>query len=274
MSLLEQSTVSRHRVVALINPVLHCRSTCVELLDAGVNLVGIVEAQTKTRGLPIGTFRRQARKNGYRAALSQVAARLAYLAANRKADQKIYRRLFDAQRVQAELRAWQGPVIECRSFSEPQVFQELRNLRPDILIVHSQSWVPRKIRDVPSTGLVIGGHPGITPNFRGSHSSFWALLHQQPEMIGWTAFHVDKGVDTGDVIIQGRIDVEDDDSFMSLNWRGMKQIAKAQAEAIREYDRTGRVNRMPHQAVPPDSDFGLPGLGDYIRYCRCQSVAR
>ena len=113
MSLLEQSTVSRHRVVALINPVLHCRSTCVELLDAGVNLVGIVEAQTKTRGLPIGTFRRQARKNGYRAALSQVAARLAYLAANRKADQKIYRRLFDAQRVQAELRAWQGPVIEC-----------------------------------------------------------------------------------------------------------------------------------------------------------------
>lgn len=270
----DQPPSSRNRVVALINPVLHCRSTCAELIGAGVNLVGIVEAKTKTGGLPIATFRRQARRHGFKSALSQVAARLAYLATNRKADREIYRSLFDADQISAALNEWSGRVVECGDYSEPHVLSQLTELQPDILVVHSQSWVPKKIREVPSTGLVIGGHPGITPNFRGSHSSFWALLNQQPEMIGWTTFHVDKGVDTGDVIVQGRLDVEENDSFMSLNWRGMKHIAKAQAEAIQQFVQTGEVNRLPHQEITPDSDFGLPGLGDYIRYRRSQSVAR
>ena len=46
------------RVVALISPGLHCQYTCAELIRAGVNLVGIVEANTKTAGLPVGTLRR------------------------------------------------------------------------------------------------------------------------------------------------------------------------------------------------------------------------
>lgn len=274
MSPLKQDADTRHRVVALINPVLHCRSTCVDLLDGGVNLVGVVEAKTKTGGLPIQTFRRQVKKHGYRSALSQVAARFAYLAANRKADRQIYGTLYDGDRIQRVLSDWGGPVIRCGSYSDSHVRQQLTDLRPDILVVHSQSWVPKTIREVPTTGLVIGGHPGITPHFRGSHSSFWALLNQQPDMVGWTAFHVDKGVDTGDVIVQGRIEVEDGDSFMSLNWRGMKQIAKAQADAIREFDKTGQVNRQPHQQIPPDSDFGLPGLAEYLRYRRSQAIAR
>lgn len=265
---------SRHRVVALINPVLHCRSTCADLLEAGVNLVGIVEAQPRQAGLPIATFKRQAKKQGYGTALSQVAARLVYLAANRKIDKQLYRELFNEQHVSTVLSNWSGSTIRCREYSDSDAVQQVADLRPDILVVHSQSWVPKKVRDLAATGLVIGGHPGITPHYRGSHSSFWALLNQQPDMVGWTAFHVDKGVDTGDVIVQGRLQIEERDSFMSLNWRGMKQIAKAQAETILQYDRTGDVTRTPHGTVDEDSNFSLPGLSDYVRYRWTQQLAR
>lgn len=267
-------TKKRNRVVALINPTLHGRSTCAELLQSGVNLVGIVEAQTKTKGLPLATFRRLCRKKGLIPALSQVAARLVYLATNRKADRDIYRTLFDESAVLRTLKDWNGPTISCRSYADSHTLRAIRELEPDILVVHSQSWVGPKVREIPTTGLVIGGHPGITPHFRGSHSSFWALLNNQPEKIGWTAFHVDKGVDTGDVIVQGRLQVQPGDSYMTLNWQGMKQIAKAQATAILEFDSTGHITRKPHTDIPADSEFGLPRLGEYLEYCRTQNLAR
>ena len=260
------------RVVALINPVLHCRSTCAELINQGVNLVGIVEAQTRQAGLPLGTFRRLVKKQGLAATSSQVAARLAYLVANRRADRRIYDQLFDREQIEQTLAAWNGPTIECGDYGE--VIPAIRDLQPDILVVHSQSWVTKRVRDLALKGLVIGGHPGITPHFRGSHSSFWALLNEQPEMVGWTTFHVDKGVDSGDVIVQGRMQVEPGDSYMSLNWRGMKEIAKAQAAAIVEFDRSGRIPRTPHRQIPPDSEYGLPGLRQFLSYRRRQKLAR
>ncbi|MEO1982508.1 MAG: hypothetical protein ABGZ24_18520, partial [Fuerstiella sp.] len=73
---------------------------------------------------------------------------------------------------------------------------------------------------------------------------------------------------------QGRLEVQPDDSYMTLNWRGMSEIAKAQAEAIREFDRTGRIPRIPHECIPPDSDFGLPGLRQYLKYRSTQNLAR
>ena len=264
----------RHRVVALINPNLHCRATCAELINAGVNLVGIVEAQTKTGGLPVANFKRLVKKQGLTTTASQVAARLAYNVANRSKDRRLYEELFNRDHIESTLRRWNGPVVTCTDYAESSAMAAIQQLSPDILVVHSQSWVTRKVRELAATGLVIGGHPGITPHYRGSHSSFWALLNKQPEMVGWTAFHVDKGVDTGDVIVQGRLEVQPDDSYVTLNWRGMVEIAKAQAAAISNYDQHGIVSRIPHAAVPDDSEFGLPGVVEYLRYRRSQSLAR
>ncbi|MCP4788533.1 MAG: hypothetical protein GY903_06330 [Fuerstiella sp.] len=270
----DESAARRHRVVMLINPVLHCRATCARLIEADVDVVGIVEAETRSNGLPLASFRRLLKRQGVVSTASQVAARLVYKAANRKADRRIYRQLFDRSHVDEVLRQQNAPVIRCRSYSEPAARQAMADLQPDVLVVHSQSWVPKNVRQLPTTGLVLGGHPGLTPFYRGSHSSFWALLNQQPQMIGWTAFHVDKGVDTGDVVIQGRLKVQPNDSYMTLNWRGMSEIARAQAAAIREFDRTGRIPRIPHECIPPESNFGLPGLRQYLKYRSTQHLAR
>ncbi|APZ93500.1 formyltransferase family protein [Fuerstiella marisgermanici] len=270
----KQAKQSGSRVVALINPVLHCRSTCAELINSGVNLVGIVEANSKPSGLPFATFKRLLKKQGIGSTASQVAARLAYQAINRNEDQRIYRELFDHAAINQTLQRWDGPVVSCRDYGDAESMAAIRDLRPDILVVHSQSWVTKRVRALAASGLVIGGHPGLTPFYRGSHSSFWALLNQQPQKIGWSTFHVDKGVDSGAVIVQGRLTPEADDSYMTLNWRGMKQIAKSQAAAILEYDRSRTIPCQPHAEIPPNSEFGLPGLRDYVRYRRVQKAVR
>ena len=264
----------RHRVVALVNPRLQCQATCATLIDSGVNLVGIVECNPHSNGLPIKSFIRLVKKNGLFRTLSQVVARGIYAVRNRRSDSKLFDQLFDQEAIERSLANWSGERIVCESYSDAQTMEKLRELKPDVLVVHSQSWVTKRVRAIPTKGLVIGGHPGITPHYRGSHSPFWALLHNKPEMVGWTVFHVDQGVDCGDVISQGRLPIEPGDSYMSLNWRGMQQIAQAQADAILNLDRGQPVPRQPHEEIPRHSEFGLPGLFSYLRYLRRQTLAR
>jgi len=264
----------KHRVVALVNPRLQCLSTCATLIDAGVNLVGVVESNPRTAGLPLKSLRRLVKKNGLPTTISQVISRCVYTVRNRRSDAQIFDELFHRTAIEDTLAEWSGERIECENYGDAETRTRIRSLKPDILVVHSQSWVTKRVREIPTTGIVIGGHPGITPFYRGSHSPFWALLHNKPELVGWTVFHVNQGVDCGDVIRQGRLNIQPGDSYMSLNWRGMKQIASAQADVILKFDRGEAIPRQPHSEIPRDSEFGLPGVFSYFRYLRRQSAAR
>ena len=141
----------------------------------------------------------------------------------------------------------------------------MTKLRPAILLVHSQTWVSKKIRELPGLSYVIGGHPGITPRYRGSHSSFWALYNQDSENLGWTVFHLDGGVDTGDVIAQGRISPGKSDSFNVINWQAMRCIGVKQAEVIVAFDRGDPIPRKKHDSIPEGSEYSLPTFGPYCK---------
>lgn len=270
----KESIQKQHRVVALVNPRLQCQATCATLIESGVNLVGIVECDPHTSGLPMKSLSRLIKKNGLLRTVSQVIARGVYAFRNRRSDAKLFNQLFDSKAIERTLADWSGTRIACDSYGDAETMEQIQELQPDVLVVHSQSWVTKRVRDIPKTGLVIGGHPGITPFYRGSHSPFWALLHNKPEMVGWTVFHVDKGVDCGDVVRQGQLPIESGDSYMSLNWRGMKHIAQAQADTILKLDQGKSVPRRPHVEIPADSEFGLPGVFSYLRYLRRQTLAR
>ena len=69
-------------------------------------------------------------------------------------------------------------------------------MKPDILIVHTKSWVDKNIREIESVKYVIGGHPGITQFYRGAHSSFWAIYNNDYKLaikcikkIRWIKIH-------------------------------------------------------------------------------------
>src|SRR5262249_12954124 len=49
---------------------------------------------------------------------------------------------------------------------------------------------------IPRLGMFVF-HPGVTPEYRGPHSAFWATLNQELWGIGWSLLRVDKGIDTG-----------------------------------------------------------------------------
>ena len=60
---------------------------------------------------------------------------------------------------------------------------------------------------------IINLHAGITPFYRGVHGAYWALISSDLENCGVTVHFVDKGVDTGRVIYQKKIEITSMDNF-------------------------------------------------------------
>ena len=120
----------------------------------------------------------------------------------------------------------------------------------------------KSVRSLARDGLVIGGHPGITPRYRGGCSAFWALYNSKPEDVGWTVFNLDSGADTGPIISSGRTLVHHGDSFVSLDWKGMTRIAEEQIRVIAALDQGAPVQLRPREPIPDDSFFGYLTLWD------------
>ena len=67
-------------------------------------------------------------------------------------------------------------------------------------------------------GRVINVHPALLPQFPGAHAIEEALAAGVPET-GATVHFVDEGIDTGDVIVQERVSVEEGDTIETLRAR-------------------------------------------------------
>ena len=255
---------TKPRVVALLGNDSQHRNTLATLIDNGINVVGVCIADEKTRGLPLKYILKSASRRGWVNTISQVLARLLYLARNRKRDKKLKSKIFDDAKNKKSISEMVAPIGVDKGYSLQRDF--ISNLKPEILVVHTGSWVGKDIRELSSVKYAIGGHPGITPFYRGSHSPFWAIYNRDYKNIGWTCFLVDKGVDTGPFVEQGYIVPSKEDTYMSLSWRGMVQIALSQVKAIKTYSTDRKISVTPHKFIPDNSEYFVPTLSQQIRF--------
>lgn len=264
----------RNRVVAMVGSALTNLKTCTTLIEHDVNLVGICICDQRLLRLPFRYVWKSVRRYGVGTAMGQIAGRIYYRLLNRVRDLHVYRRLYDEVAIQAVLQDWQGEIHRTKSYSDDSTIDWLRGMRPDIIVVHTPYWISKRVRKEANRDIVIGGHPGITPQFRGSHPAFWAMYQGNPAAVGYSVFWLDGGVDTGDLIYQGRVLLEPGDSFMTVQWKGMLSEAEVIARVIRDYDHGIEIPRIKHAAIPANSEYRVPTLGEYLAYRRRQSVLR
>jgi hypothetical protein len=257
----------KHRIAILCGPDISHRNTCATLIAAGLDVVGICEADDRSAGLPVKYVINRAKKKGLLQTGSRVAARILYLLGNWRQDRIALQKLFDGKAIAHTLQRWGGPTHRGRSFDDPDAVNWLEQLHADVFVVHSGQIIPDRVLALPRTGIVLGGHPGLTPRYRGAHSAFWAILKGHVEDVGCTAFLLDAGIDRGAIVAQDHIPAERGDSYFTLAWKGMIRIAEMQAAVLRRLDR-GEPIPSEKVATPKGSYFDNPTLADYWRYRR------
>ncbi|MFH1645522.1 MAG: formyltransferase family protein [Candidatus Omnitrophota bacterium] len=105
------------------------------------------------------------------------------------------------------------------SWYETQHIEEylkiLKDEKSDLLIVSGWGYkIPKEVFTVAKKGVVVL-HDSLLPKNRGFCPSFWALLNGE-KTTGVTAFFIDEGIDSGDIIFQEKTKISIDDDINSL----------------------------------------------------------
>ena len=107
------------------------------------------------------------------------------------------------------------PVRQHKSFKAPEVCDEFVALNADLAVLAFVTQiVPPQVFSVPRLGSICF-HPSLLPKYRGASAINWALIKGE-SVTGLSLFWVDKGIDTGPILLQKEVKVEPDDTTGSL----------------------------------------------------------
>ncbi len=109
------------------------------------------------------------------------------------------------------------PVLQPEKLKDEAFVNELKNFNADLFVIVAFRILPKEVFTLPSKGS-FNLHGSLLPRYRGAAPIQWALINGDPET-GLTTFMLDEKVDTGNIILQEKIKIEDEDDFGSLHDR-------------------------------------------------------
>jgi hypothetical protein len=158
------------------------------------------------------------------------------------------------------------PALVAESPNTPEAESFVRERAPDLVLARCKHIIAKRVFSIPRLGTYVL-HPGICPEYRNAHGSFWALAKADFDKVGVTLLRIDEGVDTGPVfghfgypydslgeshvVIQKRVILENLDAIRD-------RLLAIAAGAARPIDTSGRASAA----------WGQPWLTAYLRWKR------
>jgi len=111
-------------------------------------------------------------------------------------------------------------VLNPRRIS-PELVTKIKEINPDVIFsIYYRKILPQSLLKIPPLGC-INIHPGLLPKYRGPVPTAWAIQNGEKEF-GITLHYMDKGIDTGKIIIQEKYNIKDEETGYELYTRAMK----------------------------------------------------
>jgi len=182
-------------------------------LAARHQVVAFFEADIARRSLQnhVRWLQRRMRRVGLARTIDQVLYQIHYRLFQEPTDRELMRESFasyfgcDAFALSPSI-----PVHEFPDLNSPAVMKTLTDLQPDLAFAVCISQYLRKPWEaIPRFGTVLY-HEGLTPEYKGVHTAFWANALGESDRIGYTLLRVTAEIDAGEPVAQGigRIDPE------------------------------------------------------------------
>lgn len=139
------------------------------------------------------------------------------------------------------------PVLQPESLKDEKFIQQLKNLNPDLIVVVAFRILPREVFSIPTLGS-FNLHASLLPKYRGAAPINWAIIKGEKET-GVTTFFLQEKVDTGNIILQARLPIKEDETAGELHER----LAEIGAEIVLHTVRLIEVGK----AIPKPQQNGL-----------------
>ena len=112
------------------------------------------------------------------------------------------------------------PILQPQKLKDEAFLEELRSYQADLQIVVAFRMLPEVVWAMPRLGT-FNLHASLLPQYRGAAPINWAVMNGDKET-GVTTFLLKHEIDTGNLIMQERIDIGEDENVGSVHDRLME----------------------------------------------------
>ena len=135
------------------------------------------------------------------------------------------------------------PILQPNRIKDREAVEQIRGLQPDVIVVMAYGQIlPRAVLEIPRIAC-LNLHASLLPRWRGA-APIQAAIAAGDRETGITVIYMDEGLDTGDILLQRKIDIEPNDTGGSLHDRLGEIAPDALLESLRLLDE-GSAPRAP-----------------------------
>lgn len=127
--------------------------------------------------------------------------------------------------------------------NSPETVGRVAALKPDLLLLCGCSIVKKELLSLPRLGA-LNLHGGLAQRYRGVWTTLWAVVNREPEYVGATVHFVAPGIDDGDIVFQGRPEIDPNDNPESLYVKVVRLGVEMMASAVAGIA-SGEIRRYP-----------------------------
>lgn len=138
------------------------------------------------------------------------------------------------------------PIMQPVSLKSPDFIEELSSYKADLFVVVAFRMLPEVVWGMPPMGT-FNLHASLLPQYRGAAPINHAIINGEKET-GLTTFLLDKEIDTGEIIMQEKVVVEDDETAGTLHDKLMLLGNKVVVETIKMIEE-GRVSSQSQEVI-------------------------
>ncbi len=107
------------------------------------------------------------------------------------------------------------PVLQPPNLKNEIFLKELASYNADLQIIVAFRMLPKLVWDMPKLGT-FNLHASLLPAYRGAAPINWAIINGEKET-GVTTFFIDEKIDTGEILLQEKIEISSDETAGSLH---------------------------------------------------------
>ena len=168
------------------------------------------------------------------------------------------------------------PVLQPEKLKNPEFIEELKGFKADLQIVVAFRMLPEIIWNMPPMGT-FNLHASLLPDYRGAAPINRAVMNGEKET-GLTTFFLQQEIDTGDIIMQEKLAIREDETAGELHDRMMLTGAELVLKTVQAIDEN-TIHAVPqalveHPKTAPkifkedchiNWESGLDSVYDFIR---------
>jgi methionyl-tRNA formyltransferase len=145
----------------------------------------------------------------------------------------------------AGLQALRGSISQPARIKDRESIEQIRAFTPDVIVVMAYGQIlPRNVLEIPTTAC-LNLHASLLPRHRGA-APIQASIAAGDQETGITVMYMNEGLDTGDILLQRKIDILPNDTGGSLHDRLAQIAPEALLESLRMLA-SGSTPRIPQE---------------------------